>query len=281
MEKQILDRINFKKCNRCKHYNCIKNNTISNAVCANCIDYAIKRNKKDNDNVGLNSNAHYFNQDIKIKEILLEALKLKKEKPIIEETTEKEVTHSVGVDNNYNTFLINKETKEIILIKENSIENNELTNIQTELTLKKKVGRPKKSIEEKKLRIRKKYPKKPKTLKDLQKGRFYQVRKSAKDRNKPFDLTFEEFIQFWQVPCYYCGSAMKGIGLDRVDNTKGYLLDNVVPCCRLCNTIKGVMSLSEFVNHIRKILTIYDHRMLAAVCNSIKNISPSNNEKFF
>ena len=29
-----------------------------------------------------------------------------------------------------------------------------------------------------------------------------------------------------------------GVGLDRLDNSKGYVLDNVVPCCDKCNRLK-------------------------------------------
>lgn len=46
--------------------------------------------------------------------------------------------------------------------------------------------------------------------------------------------------------CHYCkrtpyqthrGHAYMGI--DRVDNSRGYYKDNVLPCCKECNSIKG------------------------------------------
>ena len=37
------------------------------------------------------------------------------------------------------------------------------------------------------------------------------------------------------------------------DNSKGYLMDNVIECCRPCNVMKQKMSYAEFVAHIHKI----------------------------
>lgn len=33
--------------------------------------------------------------------------------------------------------------------------------------------------------------------------------------------------------------AIKNIGCDRIDNNKGHSIDNVVPCCNICNTVRG------------------------------------------
>lgn len=35
-------------------------------------------------------------------------------------------------------------------------------------------------------------------------------------------------------------------GLDRRDSSRGYDLDNVVPCCRACNVAKNDMTVDEF-----------------------------------
>ena len=35
-------------------------------------------------------------------------------------------------------------------------------------------------------------------------------------------------------------------GIDRIDNTKGYLKDNVVPSCFICNVAKRNLSLDDF-----------------------------------
>ena len=45
---------------------------------------------------------------------------------------------------------------------------------------------------------------------------------------------------------HYCG-GVKSMGLDRVDNARGYTTDNVVPACTVCNLMKKDMPPEEFV----------------------------------
>jgi hypothetical protein len=55
-------------------------------------------------------------------------------------------------------------------------------------------------------------------------------------------------------PCAYCGEIPNELnGLDRIDNNKGYTIDNVVPCCKNCNWAKNDLSINEFKKHIEKI----------------------------
>jgi hypothetical protein len=68
------------------------------------------------------------------------------------------------------------------------------------------------------------------------------IRVAAK-RNKEWLLTIEEYSAKIKEPCYYCRNKLGqpivvGCGLDRLDNSKGYTLDNVVSCCSFCNTCK-------------------------------------------
>jgi len=76
----------------------------------------------------------------------------------------------------------------------------------------------------------------------------------AKRTNKVWSLSFNEFKKFWQKPCYYCGGKIETIGLDRIDNQRGYFLDNVVPCCYPCNSMKGKLSKDEFIKSCKKIV---------------------------
>ena len=68
-------------------------------------------------------------------------------------------------------------------------------------------------------------------------------------------LTFEEFKSFWQLPCHYCGAEIETIGLDRIDNSLGYKLDNVIPCCLRCNILKFFNTEKEFLDHCKKIVS--------------------------
>ena len=51
----------------------------------------------------------------------------------------------------------------------------------------------------------------------------------------------EQHAQLVTMPCHYCAGLLNptGSALDRVDNGRGYEPDNVVPCCTVCNVIKG------------------------------------------
>ena len=42
-------------------------------------------------------------------------------------------------------------------------------------------------------------------------------------------------------------------GVDRVENTNGYLTGNCVSCCHICNRAKGEMTVNEFYDWINKI----------------------------
>jgi len=90
----------------------------------------------------------------------------------------------------------------------------------------------------------------------------------AHSRGHEFALTLEQFDKLTNLPCHYCGAEpfteyrykKKDVellynGLDRVDNTKGYYPSNVVPCCKVCNFIKGSMEQSEFIEQVNRIQT--------------------------
>lgn len=44
------------------------------------------------------------------------------------------------------------------------------------------------------------------------------------------------------------GGALKLNGIDRIDNSLGYIEGNVATCCKMCNISKGDMSCDEFKN---------------------------------
>ena len=83
-------------------------------------------------------------------------------------------------------------------------------------------------------------------------------KRSAKKRNIEFNIEKEVFINLITQNCIYCNTVPPQDsgrnGLDRVNNQKGYLLGNIVPCCFKCNQMKGQLSLQEFYNHIYKII---------------------------
>lgn len=96
---------------------------------------------------------------------------------------------------------------------------------------------------------------------------FNAYKQHAKKRNILFELTFDEFINLCEKNCYYCDSEPSNIqkgngngsfkynGIDRVDNTKGYTLDNVVSCCEICNKAKRDLSCEEFFDWAKRLVS--------------------------
>ncbi len=99
-------------------------------------------------------------------------------------------------------------------------------------------------------------------------GLLYDYRRRAKSKGYSFELTKEQFRELTSGNCYYCGVKPKQVnhpkpcvgayiynGIDRVDTTKGYILNNCVPCCIQCNSDKnsckvGIMIKTlEFLGH--------------------------------
>lgn len=84
-------------------------------------------------------------------------------------------------------------------------------------------------------------------------------------RNKSFNLNIEDFYALTKMNCYYCNRKPKQIrktsiasytynGIDRIDNSKGYQIDNVVACCKICNFAKHSMSKEEFESWIKDLV---------------------------
>jgi hypothetical protein len=96
----------------------------------------------------------------------------------------------------------------------------------------------------------------------------------AKHRNLVFELTKVEFYKLTQQNCHYCGRApfriipsnykikgpiknlgdFIGNGVDKKDSSRGYTLDNSLPCCYDCNFSKNDSSYEDFIN---RIISIY------------------------
>lgn len=74
-------------------------------------------------------------------------------------------------------------------------------------------------------------------------NRFNVGRYSAKKRGRAWTITLKEFEWLCELDCFYCGGALgrceSGIGLDRIDNARGYEIDNVYPCCGICNGMRS------------------------------------------
>ena len=96
---------------------------------------------------------------------------------------------------------------------------------------------------------------------------FRSYKNGAKNRGYHFELSMDDFRKLTKQNCYYCGDIPSLVysikanntkeyvynGVDRVDNTKGYIKGNVVPCCGMCNKLKSDFNLSGFLSKIERI----------------------------
>lgn len=82
-----------------------------------------------------------------------------------------------------------------------------------------------------------------------------QYRYGAAKRGYEFVLERHDFMRLIDEPCHYCWMARGGI--DRVDNALGYRLSNCVPCCGVCNRMKGKLTKHDFIAQCAKIIAFY------------------------
>jgi len=79
--------------------------------------------------------------------------------------------------------------------------------------------------------------------------------KGAKKRNIDFILPKTKFYELIVEKCYYCDYKVDNEinGIDRIDNNKGYMEENVVTCCQFCNVAKSSQHPQEFIDKMRAI----------------------------
>jgi hypothetical protein len=71
-----------------------------------------------------------------------------------------------------------------------------------------------------------------------------------------FLLTLQDYEQFISQKCYYCEKKNTQIhtnGIDRKNNTIGYILENCISCCGECNYMKSNLSDIEFIKQCQNI----------------------------
>jgi hypothetical protein len=95
---------------------------------------------------------------------------------------------------------------------------------------------------------------------------FATYTRRARNRGLRFRLTKKQFTKLALSDCFYCGAAprvtatsarskvrQKVNGIDRLDSSKGYEVQNCVPCCSVCNRAKGTMTKEEFLKWIQSV----------------------------
>lgn len=96
---------------------------------------------------------------------------------------------------------------------------------------------------------------------------------NAENNNRKFELSDKQARSLFQSNCGYCGAPpsqsaqstgrLNGDflynGIDRMDNSKDYVLNNCISCCGPCNLMKHILGPIEFLARVKK---IYEYRQL-------------------
>lgn len=127
----------------------------------------------------------------------------------------------------------------------------------------------------------------------LRKKYYKEYISNAIKREIPFNLTFDQFNDLISQPCAYCGEEpyihksmlpranmkepmLKCVGIDRIDSSKFYNLDNCVPCCSKCNMMKNTLETKDFLDHIERIYTFQKNKKESSSTISKESTSEVN-----
>jgi hypothetical protein len=79
---------------------------------------------------------------------------------------------------------------------------------------------------------------------------FSSYKSRAKKKSLIFNIPKDVFDVLKERPCYFCRTVKEQVGVDRIDNTKGYTSGNCVPCCWDCNRSKSNKTLKEYKDYL-------------------------------
>lgn len=92
-----------------------------------------------------------------------------------------------------------------------------------------------------------------------------KYKKNAQNYSREWLLSNDEAQLLFFGNCHYCNTPPSNMlstagqtliynGIDRMDNDRGYVFDNVVSCCGFCNMAKRGHSYEEFVSWIDRLV---------------------------
>jgi len=93
---------------------------------------------------------------------------------------------------------------------------------------------------------------------------FSRAKASAKSRKIEFSLSKKEYIDLIESKCYFCNDELengkgRGIGLNRIESDKGFIIGNVLRACGFCSiirseglTVEEMKKVSELLIYLRK-----------------------------
>lgn len=117
---------------------------------------------------------------------------------------------------------------------------------------------------------------------------YMRYQRGAAIRGLSFQVSEVEFEAITGRACYYCGSdptmrigrklrsshnSYNGEyvynGIDRVDNSRGYEVDNIRACCTRCNFLKSTLTEADFLEIIKHAARVAAHLGVDLLENSL------------
>ena len=94
-------------------------------------------------------------------------------------------------------------------------------------------------------------------------------RSNASLRRRKWELTPAQAKVLFESNCYWCGepphprklgtySHVPLSGIDRIDNAKDYVPENVVAACKTCNLGRHIQTPVEFIDWARRLVAFQD-----------------------
>ena len=115
-------------------------------------------------------------------------------------------------------------------------------------------------------------------------GVINNYKREAAARNYEWSLSDDQAGYLFKSACTYCGKPPSQVsspyknrprsssvcdyiynGIDRVDNLRGYTVENSVPCCIRCNKAKSNLTLTDFRNWVAAIHKRFESRVVCTV----------------
>lgn len=87
-------------------------------------------------------------------------------------------------------------------------------------------------------------------------GRWIRIVDRCARTTHQLEISREDFIKWADInrTCAYCGLVYdgSGSGVDRINSSIGYRIDNIATCCKRCNHAKNDQTVEEFKAHIER-----------------------------
>jgi hypothetical protein len=104
---------------------------------------------------------------------------------------------------------------------------------------------------------------------------YASYRSRAEKKELEFAITHDDYKSIILADCYLCGKQSTDAntnGVDRVDNSAGYTVENCKACCKECNHMKNQFALSTLTEKIERITDNWKDRTLPVLPAQIHSI---------